>query len=136
MARKVFTVLLVLIVIYLGMGLAFHLKWKSELETCREMRRAQGEFVEPETFPVLGVFFDMTWWPVYAWANIYHDGTPFATPCTHSSHLENIGVAKEEGTVRYVAESFGKRFQDEVYRVRTGVRAASMLPRVPTPVSP
>jgi len=24
---------------------------------------------------------DMTWWPVYAWANIYHDGTPFATPC-------------------------------------------------------
>ena len=85
MARKVFMILLLLVVLYLGVGLAFHLKWKSALAACREVRRARGEFVEPEVFAgALGLFFDMTNWPIYAWANIYHDGTPFATPCTHS----------------------------------------------------
>jgi hypothetical protein len=45
---------------------------------------AQGEFAEPEVLGnALGLAFDVTWWPVYAAANIYHDGTPFATLCTH-----------------------------------------------------
>jgi len=84
MARKIFLALLIFVTFYLGVGLAFHLKWESALTACREMREAQGEFVEPEVFGgVLGLVFDMTNWPVYAWANIYHDGTPFATPCTH-----------------------------------------------------
>jgi hypothetical protein len=45
---------------------------------------ARGEFVEPEVFAgPLGLLFTLTNWPVYAWANCYHDGTIFATPCTH-----------------------------------------------------
>jgi hypothetical protein len=45
---------------------------------------AQGEFVEPEVFGnVLGLAFDVAYWPVYSAANIRLDGTPFATPCTH-----------------------------------------------------
>jgi hypothetical protein len=77
-------VLLVLILVYLGLGLGFHLKWQSALTACREARMARGEFVEPEVFwAPLALAFDVTSWPVYAWANIYHDGTPFATPCTH-----------------------------------------------------
>jgi hypothetical protein len=45
---------------------------------------ARGEFVEPEVFEnAIGFVFDVTFWPVYARANIYHDGMPFATPCTH-----------------------------------------------------
>lgn len=76
--------LLVLIVVYLGLGLGFHFKWESELAACRETRLARGEFVEPRVFSApLALAFDVTFWPVYAWANIYHDGTPFATPCTH-----------------------------------------------------
>ena len=82
MIRKIGAALVLAGLIYLALGLAFHIKWKAELRACREARRAQGAFVEPEVFPVLGVFFDMTAWPVYAWANIYHHGTPFATPCT------------------------------------------------------
>lgn len=66
MVRKILAAFLMFVILYLGIGLAFHFKWKSELGACREMRRAQGEFVEPEVFPVLGIFFDMTWWPVYA----------------------------------------------------------------------
>lgn len=82
-ARRIVFVLLVLLVLYVSFGLAFHLKWQSTLDACREMRRARGEFVEPEVFGgILGLIFDVTYWPVYAWANIYHDGTPFATPCT------------------------------------------------------
>lgn len=49
----------------------------SAQDACREARLARGEFVEPEVFPgPLGLFFDVTWWPVYAWANVYHF-TPF-----------------------------------------------------------
>jgi len=110
MVRKISIALLISIALYLGIGLAFHLKWKSALETCREMQRAQGEFVEPEVFGgVLGLVFDVTNWPVYAWANIYHFGTPFSTPCIHS---KDAGAPNEEGAVRYVVESFGKRLQD------------------------
>lgn len=77
-------ILLALVLVYLGIGLGFHFKWKSELAACRQARMARGEFVEPEVFwAPLALAFDVTFWPVYAWANTYHDGTPFATPCTH-----------------------------------------------------
>jgi len=110
MARKIFSTLLIFVAFYLGIGLAFHLKWESALAACREVRRARGEFVEPEVFGgVLGPVFDVTNWPVYAWANIYHDGTPFATPCTHP---RNVSASDEEGAVRYVVESFGRRLQN------------------------
>lgn len=82
--RKIVSVLLVLALVYLGLGLGFHLKWKSALAACREAQRVQGQFVEPEVFGgVVSLAFDVTFWPVYAWANIYHFGTPFSTPCTH-----------------------------------------------------
>ncbi len=60
---------------------------------------------------MLGLLFNMTNWPVYAWANIYHFGTPFATPCSHSE-VTRISDEEEEGAVRYVVESFGKRLQN------------------------
>lgn len=83
LARIASIVILALIVLYMAAGLAFHFKWESALEACREERRAQGEFVEPEVFRgALGLLFDVTYWPAYARANIYYDGTPFATPCT------------------------------------------------------
>ena len=82
--RRLAFVLLALVLLYLALGLGFHFKWKSDLEECRALRRAQGEFVEPEVLGgVIGLAFDVTMWPVYAAANMYHDGTPFATPCTH-----------------------------------------------------
>jgi hypothetical protein len=83
-ASRLLRILLVLILVYLGLGLGFHVMWKSELDACREARIARGEFVEPEVFwAPLALAFDVTFWPVYAWANIHHDGTPFASPCTH-----------------------------------------------------
>ncbi len=86
MLRKISIILSILVLAYLTTGLAFHFKWKSELAACREARRARGEFVEPEVFGgVLSLIFDVTYWPVYSWANIYHFGTPFATPCVRPS---------------------------------------------------
>jgi hypothetical protein len=83
--RKIAYVLLVIALFYLGLGLGFHIKWKSALDTCRAAQMAHGEFVEPEVFEnALGMIFDVTYWPVYLRANIYHFGTPFATPCSHS----------------------------------------------------
>ena len=77
-------VLLILALVYLGLGLGFPFMWRSTLTACSEERTAQGEFVELAVFDnVIGLVFDITYWPVYSWANIYHDGTPFATPCTH-----------------------------------------------------
>ncbi len=122
MVRKVFSALLILVVIYLGTGLAFHLKWKSALKACSEMRRAQGEFVEPEMSPVLGIFFDVTWWPVYAWANIYQDGTPFATPCTHSRHSRHIGAAECEQRSNF--DRRHSRGRVAISRRRTGQRVS------------
>ncbi|MGQ9458630.1 MAG: hypothetical protein ACUVXH_09430 [Anaerolineae bacterium] len=82
--RKVATVLLLIVFLYTILGLAFHVAWTRAQATCREARAARGEFVEPEVFGgALGLFFDVTWWPVYAWANVYHFGTPLATPCDH-----------------------------------------------------
>lgn len=81
---RILLVLLVIVLIYVALGLGFHVMWKSQLEACRQERMARGEFVEPEVFwAPLALAFDVTYWPVYAWANIYHDGTPFASPCTH-----------------------------------------------------
>jgi hypothetical protein len=83
-ASRLLRILLVLVLVYLAVGLGFHFTWKAELESCRNARSARGEYVEPEVFwAPLALAFDVTFWPVYAWANIYHDGTPFATPCTH-----------------------------------------------------
>ena len=82
--RKIVYILLVFVLVYLGLGLGFHIKWNSALDACREARMAQGEFVEPEVFGnALGAIFDLTYWPVYSWANIYHFGNPFATLCSH-----------------------------------------------------
>ena len=82
-ARKLGFLFLALVLLYLTLGLGFHLKWNSALEDCRELRRARGEFVEPEVLGgIIGLFLDVTFWPVYAGANMHHDGTPFATPCT------------------------------------------------------
>jgi hypothetical protein len=83
-ASRFLLILLITTLFYLGLGLGFHLAWKSALTACKEAKMARGEFVEPEVFGgILGLAFDVTFWPVYSWANIYHDGTPFATPCTH-----------------------------------------------------
>ncbi len=82
LCRRATIALLILVCVYIALGLAFHVAWKRAQDACREARLARGEFVEPEVFGgVLGLAFDVTWWPVYAWANIYHFGTPFATPC-------------------------------------------------------
>lgn len=84
MSQKISLTLLMSLVIYLTIGLAFHFKWESDVSACREARIARGEVVDPEVFGgALGLAFDVAYWPVYAWANIYHFGTPFATPCTH-----------------------------------------------------
>jgi hypothetical protein len=84
MLRRIVTFALILVLIYVGLGVGFHVKWKSALAACWDTRMAQGEFVEPEVFSgFIGLAFDAVFWPVYAAANIRLDGTPFATPCTH-----------------------------------------------------
>lgn len=81
---KLLLILAVFLFVYLMVGLAVHLKWQADLEACQQARLAAGQFVEPEVFwwP-LALAFDVTNWLAYAWANIYHYRTPFATPCTH-----------------------------------------------------
>lgn len=82
--RKIALGFMILALVYLGLGVGFHFKWKSALATCRHARIAQGEFVEPEVFGnAIGLLFDIACWPIYSAANLYHDGTLFATPCTH-----------------------------------------------------
>ena len=77
-------ILLALMGLYLLLGLGFYVGWKNARQACRAEMAARGEFVEPEVFAgPLGLLFTLTNWPVYAWANHYHDGTIFATPCTH-----------------------------------------------------
>jgi len=81
---RVLRVLVALGLLYVALGLGFHIKWKHDLDACRALRRARGEFVEPEVFAwPLSLALDVANWPVYAYWNVYHDGTPFATPCTH-----------------------------------------------------
>jgi hypothetical protein len=82
--RKIVYAFLVFMLVYVFLGIGFHITWKSALDACREERTARGEFVEPEVFGnALGVIFDVTFWPLYSWANLTHFGTPFSTPCTH-----------------------------------------------------
>jgi len=77
-------VFLALVCLYLLLGLGFYVGWENAQQTCRAEMAARGEFVEPEVFAgPLGLLFTLANWPVYAWANCYHDGTIFATPCTH-----------------------------------------------------
>lgn len=77
-------VFLALVCLYLLLGLGFYVGWENALKACQAERVARGEFVEPEVFAgPLGLALTLTHWPVYAWANYYHDGTIFATPCTH-----------------------------------------------------
>lgn len=76
-------ILLVAVALYVGGGVAFHVGWTHALEACRALRAARGEFVEPAWPQGVTFAFNVSFWPVYAAANVYHDGTPFATPCTH-----------------------------------------------------
>jgi hypothetical protein len=70
--------------VYAGIGLGFHVRWKRAQAACRDARIARGEFVEPETFgPVISLVFNVINWPICARANLHHFGTPFATLCTH-----------------------------------------------------
>lgn len=84
--RRAIILIIVLIAFtsHLALGLGFHFKWSAELAKCNVILREQGEFVEPEIFNTgMGFLFNVTFWPIYVLANTYHDGTPFATPCTH-----------------------------------------------------
>lgn len=85
MLRRIAIFALILVLVYVALGVAFHVKWKAAADACRAARLAQGEFVEPdEVFGgPIGLAFDVIFWPVYAAANVRLDGTPFATPCTH-----------------------------------------------------
>lgn len=80
----ILSILLFTLACYLGIGLVFHLGWENAQVQCRESRLAQGEWVEPAVFwwPIR-LLFTLVNWPVYTWANLYHDGVLFATPCTH-----------------------------------------------------
>jgi hypothetical protein len=54
------------------------------LKAYRKAQTARGEFVEPDAFAApLVLMFNMTFWSVYTWANVYHFGTPFAALCVH-----------------------------------------------------
>lgn len=79
---KILPVLTILLLIYAALGLAFHVKWKSAQAACREAQAARGEFVEPEVFGGgLGPVFDVTFWPVYAYWNTHHFGSPWGREC-------------------------------------------------------
>ncbi|MDW8395326.1 MAG: hypothetical protein RMM31_03695 [Anaerolineae bacterium] len=79
--RKIALGGLALLCAYLLIGVAFGIGWKVEAQYCRERREARGEFVDPEVGGVLGIAFSAFYWPVYTWANLYHTGEVFATPC-------------------------------------------------------
>lgn len=77
--KKLGYVRVVLVLLYAGIGLLLHVRWKSDRQACLALRASRGEFVEPfEVYDGLpGLVFDVTAWPVYTWANLYHFGTPF-----------------------------------------------------------
>lgn len=86
-ARRIISrsLLVLVALIYVAIGLIFHVTWQHVLTECRQIRMARSEWVEPEVFSgALALFFDVTNWPFYAWANWYHFGTVLATPCNHS----------------------------------------------------
>lgn len=82
MRRLVYAVL-ILALIYVSVGLSLHFKWKSDWKACQELKTSVEEFVEPQEAlgGIIGVAFDVSAWPLYTWANIYHFGTPFP-PCS------------------------------------------------------
>jgi hypothetical protein len=84
MLKRIAAFALILVLIYVGLGVGFHVGWNNALAACRDARTTQGESVEPQVFSgVIGLAFDVVFWPVNSAANIRLDGTPFATPCTH-----------------------------------------------------
>ena len=48
MNRKIVILLVLIMVVYSSLGLAFHLRWSDELTECSKALKEQGEFVEPE----------------------------------------------------------------------------------------
>ncbi|GAB4403943.1 MAG: hypothetical protein Kow00123_15450 [Anaerolineales bacterium] len=78
---KMLLVLAILLLLYAALGVAFHVAWKGAQAACREAQAARGEFVEPEVFGGLGLMFDVTFWPVYAYWNTYHFGSPLGRQC-------------------------------------------------------
>ncbi len=76
--KKLVYVVAIFILAYASIGLSLHFKWKADWQACQELRASRGEFTEPEVFGgVIGLAFDISFWPVYTWANIYNFGTPF-----------------------------------------------------------
>lgn len=83
-AFRFLLVLMLAALVYATIGLSFHVAWKHALDECRQTQMARGEFVEPEVFSgVVARLFNVTNWPVYAWANWYHFGSVIATRCSH-----------------------------------------------------
>ncbi len=81
MKRKVSVILLLFIILYLSVGVWFHIQEKHYWNLCNKERLEKGEFVEPEVYPVIGVLFDVSYWPVYMWANKYNFGSIFGRKC-------------------------------------------------------
>lgn len=106
-------VMLAVLALYLALGLAFHIRWNAAQEACRRARQARGEFVEPPVFAEpIALFFDVTYWPVYALANLYHKGHIWATPCDsdlRSQVTPSPTPLPEPVVVRFLIEDFGRR---------------------------
>lgn len=91
--RKISFLLLLITLVYLLLGIGFHVAWKSALDGCQEYRLTQGEFVEPEVFPgILGAIIDIVNWPFFTWANLHHFGNVFETPCDHQGGDTILGI--------------------------------------------
>lgn len=54
---KIWHLLLVVLVIYIGLGLVFHLGWEAAQAECRHVQASRGAFVEP---------------PAFAWRSAWH----------------------------------------------------------------
>ncbi|GAB4403952.1 MAG: hypothetical protein Kow00123_15480 [Anaerolineales bacterium] len=82
LGRRLLIAAAILLLLYAALGVAFHVAWKGAQAACREAQAARGEFVEPEVFGSgLGLMFDVTFWPVYAYWNTYHFGSPLGRQC-------------------------------------------------------
>jgi hypothetical protein len=82
LGRRLLLAAALLLFLYAALGVAFHVAWKGAQAACREAPAARGEFVEPEAFGGgLALMFDVTFWPVYAYWNTYHFGSPLGRQC-------------------------------------------------------
>lgn len=80
--RRLALASLLVVTLYVSIGLAFHVGGKSVSAACRAVREARGDFVEPEVFGgVVGLALGVPFWPLHVWANLYHFGRVFPTPC-------------------------------------------------------